>query len=386
MNNKVKVCLDQQIFFSKPTEEHARQLSNRIGRFTKQLSKTDIRSFALDVSLDGRTFCPATFNNHKRNKENFEQQQLFPLDFDNKDPNNRITSKEALARAEQLGFQPLFGYKTLSSSTENEKFRLVFINDVPITDRIVAEAMSKSLGIIYPEADQSCCKDVSKMYYGGKELLFYNEKEETIDIDSVFRNLSYCLKEKYNGNHYRDKIAKFSRETGIALNLNGLLDVTVTEVPTEQFGASLSNQEGKKSPSPIIYSLYNRIANGEIFPTKQYRINLSEESSTSNLRSPKRPLKNHKAHRSDILDQISPKCQLFHKFAEGQAKLRHDELFGIATNLIHVDSGSRRFLDVLSEHSHFYGEKFSKWEHDLGYMTQQNYQPRSCDNFCPYSS
>jgi hypothetical protein len=74
---------------------------------------------------------------------------------------------------------------------------------------------------------------------------------------------------------------------------------------------------------------------------------------------------------------------LFRDFRDGQVKLSHDELFGLATNLVNVDTGSRWFRDVLAANSRFYGDKLGKWVHDLDYMKQLGYRPRSCDGFCP---
>lgn len=87
------------------------------------------------------------------------------------------------------------------------------------------------------------------MYYGGKELLYYDDRIPEINIEEVFRGLTYYLKEEYKANHYKERIAGFSRETGIGLNKNGLLDVTVSEEPTELAGAYQTNQNGKTRQS-----------------------------------------------------------------------------------------------------------------------------------------
>ena len=105
----------------------------------------------------------------------------------------------------------------------------MFLNDAPIDDRRVAEAVQMAIGEMFPEADSSCYKDVSKLYFGGKGIIYYDDKIPQINIESVFRNYTYCMKEKYKPNHYKDYIARFANETGIALNENRLLDVEVTD-------------------------------------------------------------------------------------------------------------------------------------------------------------
>ena len=381
---KIQLCLDRASFLSKPTDYDAAQISKRIGKFPKQLYSSELRAIALDISLDGYTFCPATFKDNKRNKENFEQQQLFALDFD-----GGISFEAVKKRADYYELPILFAYDTFTSVNHN-KFRVVFLNDVSITDRKAAEAMSRALGTIFPEADPSCYKDVSKMYYGGKAVLHNvsdddidNDRIPTIDIESLFRNLTRYLKTTHKVNHYKDRIARFSGETGIRLNRNGLLDVTVTDEPTEPTGASLSNQNGKNSPTAIIYSI-NRIAHGEIFPTKYYHVNFVDDSGTSEASVAGRPLKNHDPYRSSILNDISRSCQLFREFEAGRIKVGHLELFGIATNLIQVDSGTQRFRDILSVNARFYGESLRKWIDDLAYMKLLGYRPQGCDSFCPY--
>ena len=379
--NEIKFCLDRQCFLSKPRDIDAAQISSRIGRLTKKLSLTEIIPLARDISLDGYTFCPATFKGGQRGKDNFEQQQLFVLDFD-----SGISFEEVKKRTDRFEIPVLFSYETFSSRNQ-DKFRVVFLNDISIPDRNVAEAMLRALGMIFPEADQSCCKDVSRMYYGGKTVVFINDKLQTINIEALFRNLTRYLRENNKDNHYKEKVAKFSRDTGIGLNKNGLLDVTVTENPTEQPGVSKTNQNGKNSPTPIIYNISNIIGNGEIFPNSYYNINIIPYTDdTSNCSVAGRTVKNHDSYRSSIIVDIGNSCKLFQEFDTGSRKLSHGELYGLSTNLIQVDSGSQKFLYVLSINSHFYGDRLSKWEYDLAYMKQLDYHPQRCDGFCLHCS
>lgn len=220
--DEIKISCDNQKFQLKPSGDIVRYINNRLARSVKVLSPKNVRRTAFSIGQEGCTFSPATFKGGKRNKDNFEQQQLIPLDFDNKDPNKKISFEEVKERAEHYELPVFFAYDTLSS-INHDKFRVVFLNDAPIDDRRVAEAVQMAMGEIFPEADSSCYKDVSKLYFGGKKVLYYDEKMTKINIESVFRNYTYCMKEKYKLNHYKDHIAKFAKETGIALDENGLL-------------------------------------------------------------------------------------------------------------------------------------------------------------------
>lgn len=384
--NKIKISFDNQKFQSKPSGDEVRHINNRIAKSVKELDPKDVKGIAFNIGQEGCTFSPATFKNGKRNKDNFEQQQLVALDFDNKDSEKKVSFREIRERAERYGLPVFFAYDTLSS-IDHDKFRVLFLNDAPIHDMRAAGAVQMALGTIFPEADPSCYKDVSKLYFGGKGMIYYDDKISQINIESVFRNFTYCMKEKYKSNHYKEHIARFAKETGIALKENGLLDVKVsdyppvTDNPTEETGAKDYDKNGKNSPSAIICS--NIKANGEIFPNRFYIINFCTGNSSVKIADKK--VKNHKLYRSAILQNMHKKCRLLDDFVTGERKLSHDELFGIATNLIDVETGIKCFMEIRSKYSELYAdEKTEKWKADLSYMVQNDYRPECCEKYCPY--
>lgn len=387
--NTIKFSFDGQSFQTKPSDEEIRRINNRIARSVQKLDRDKLMKKVIKIGNGGHTFSPATFKNGRRSKDNFEQQQLFALDFDNKDPKKRLSFDEVKERARQFEMPILFAYDTMSS-VQHDKFRVVFLNDVSIADRRAAEAVQLAMGEMFPEADASCYKDVSKLYFGGKGLLHYDDEVPQINIESVFRNYTYCMRKRYKDNHYKEHIAKFSKETGIALTKKGLLDIRVTDHlpepddPTEDTGASQNIKNGKNSPTVIIYDQddSNKKANGEIFPKQYYIINFSSTRNSS-VKTPGEKAANHKKYRSGVLQEMN-KCKLFHDFVYGSRKLSHNELFGIATNLIQVESGSNCFMEKILEYSDLYPDdiKNDKWETDLSYM--RDYYPESCDKYCPY--
>lgn len=391
--NTIKLSYDQQSFQVKPSGDEIRWINNRIARSVKEVDRDELLRIISRIGSEGCTFSPATFKNGKRNKENFEQQQLFALDFDNKDPKKRLSFDEVNERAKHYELPILFAYDTMSSK-DHDKFRVVFLNDVSVTDRRVAEAMQLAMGEMFPEADPSCYKDVSKLYFGGKEVLYYDDKLPEINIESTFRNYTYCMRKRYKDNHYKEHIAKFSKETGIALTTKGSLDVTLSDYlpepdnPTEDTGASLYFKNGKNSPSAIIYDQddSNIKVNGEIFPNKYYLINFNCKSTRSfSVKTPYEKSENHKKYRSGVLQDMN-KCKLFYDFSNGCRKLSHDELFGIATNLIQIETGAKYFMGIRSEYSELYTDdaKNEKWRSHLAYIEQNDYYPQSCDRYCPY--
>ena len=384
----IKISYDQQRFKVKPSGDEVGKINNRIAGSAKKLDQNELKRIIIKIGSEGCTFSPATFKNRKRNKENFEQQQLFALDFDNKDPEKKVTFEEVKERSEHYELPFLFAYDTMSS-TEHDKFRVVFLNDASVTDRRVAESVQLAMGEMFPEADSSCYKDVSKLYFGGKELLYYDDKLPEINIESVFRNYTYCMKKRHKDNHYKKHIARFSQETGIALTEKGLLDIRVTDHlretddPTEDAGAIQYDKNGKNSPVAIISNI---IADGENFPNKYYLINFSSSGTRdSSVKTPGEKPKNHKTYRPGVLQNMD-KCKLFRDFSSGSRKLSHDELFGIATNLIQVENGTKYFLDRMLKYPDLYldNSKNEKWKADLSYIKQSSYFPESCDKYCPY--
>ncbi len=144
--DKIKLSLDREPFWQKPEKDAILKINNRIGGAAKELEPTskEIRAFAERVGIDGQTFCPASFKEGRRKQENFEQQQFFALDFDNKEAGKRISFEDVQKRAEHYELPILFAYDTFSS-TEHNKFRVVFLNDASISNRKVAEARKSIL-------------------------------------------------------------------------------------------------------------------------------------------------------------------------------------------------------------------------------------------------
>jgi len=393
----IKVSLDRTGFQTKPKGREAGIINNRIGSSVEELSYNpeSIKTFAEKVGNDGHTFCPATFKDGKRSQENFEQEQFIALDFDNKDQKTKISFEEVKARADHYELPILFAYDTLSS-TDHDKFRVVFLNDVPMEHKKVAEAMQLAMGTIFPEADSTCYKDVSKMYYGGKKLIYYDEKNPQINIESVIRNLTGYCKDKYNPRHYKEKLSRFSQRTGVALNENGFLDVKVeyglsvlsTDNPTEDPGASLkTSKNGGNSPNP--YIVYSVNEDGEN-PPKSYLLKFNEGTGKTSVGTsaggdvPKIEQKNHKMYRSSVLSDMK-ECKLFNEYKDGSRDLEHSELFGLLTNLIQVETGGDYFNKIQLRYPEIYDlNRREKWKRDTAYLKQQNYHPQHCDGFCLY--
>ncbi|MHB8063021.1 MAG: DEAD/DEAH box helicase family protein [Ruminiclostridium sp.] len=368
--NEFKVSFDKFRYSIKPNKYDIAAISNRIADQIKTIDKNNIKSFIEVVGKSGCTFCPATFKGGERKKDNFEQSQLLVLDFD-----GGITFEAVKNRADQLNLPMLFAYNTLSSKNLDQ-FSVIFLNDVSISNVQVAQATHQALNTIFPEADTNCCKNVSSMYLGGKGLLYFDDSLPEIDIEALFRNMSFYLKEKYGVTHYKSKIEKFSKATGIALTNKKLLDISIEDDFTEVVGR---NSSGKNMPkSTVVLTNFGKKLH------KHYIINF--HNNCINSCSEKNNKTVNRPYRSSMLKDIGSNCKLFQEFKLGSRKLHHKELFGLATNLIQIESGVDEFKNILSSNNFFdyKNNTCSIWEYYLHYIRSKHYSPDSCDNYCSY--
>ena len=290
---EIKISLDRYNYTHKPGfPGEIAEMSCRIGRNPITKERRWIKSLAEMIGTNGRSFSPATFRNGKRTKENFDQMQMLVLDFD-----GGISLQGVYDRTEKYDLPILFAYETLSSKNE-DKFRIAFLNDVPIPDRKAAEIQMSALGTIFPEADKSCVKDISKMYFGGKRLLKFDETIPTITIESLARNMTMYLHDKHGPTHYKKKVAEFAKSNGVALTNKGLLDISVVDgvgagpntdsnyiitdynniSATEPDGSPTYDNECKKSPVAIMVN--NAI--GDILPNISSDYNIYNDSNMLN--------------------------------------------------------------------------------------------------------
>ena len=368
-----RISLDSIGYSLKPTNDEVGKINNRIGKSPHSVERNNIRESVEAIAVNGQSFSPATFRDGIRQHKHFEQMELFALDFD-----SGISFDKIKERAEKYNLPILFSYETFSSTEDKQKFRVAFLNDISVDEPRVVKAMIISLMKIFPEADKQC-NDISRLYYGGKKLLHFDESAPKINIENLFMSMTKYLRDKHGSTHFKEKISDVSKETGIALNENKLLDVVVTDNIAEY-------TSGKISPKSIILpKLNNIIDNGENLPTRYYAINFDDQIN----RDPNRQNTSGKIHnqfRSADINIIREKCQLFREFENGKRWLYHHEQRGIALNLIHIETGKKVFLDILLSNSQYdsYTNKYNLWDYYFSYFKQCNYRPESCGSFCPY--
>ncbi|MGI6166370.1 MAG: hypothetical protein ACOYEN_10430, partial [Limnochordia bacterium] len=178
------------------------EISQRIASMPQTISLADL---AIKLT-EGHTFSPAQFCSPLRNNENWCRQQLFGLDFD-----GELRFGQVLERCDQYGIRPGFAYSTFSSVKDN-KFRVVFVMGNEIEDARLRTIIQEALFQVFPEADQHC-GDAGRMFFGGKDILHFDDKAKVEPPDLVFR-MCWYLKENDKHGHFARSIKRFCKRVG----------------------------------------------------------------------------------------------------------------------------------------------------------------------------
>ena len=375
-NMKISICLDKSAYSSKPAKGEIAKISQRIA-FNEVEDTIEIISHR--IGNCGYSFTPATFYGGSRKSNNFKDQQLFALDFD-----DGVSWRQVLARAEKYGIPVAFIYETFSSTHEN-KFRVVFLHYCAVNETSLADYIQQALMLVFSECD-SACKDRAHIYFGGKGLLYVNNDYNNLFFNFNDLTLSFTefLKDKYD-EHYKRNIKAFANKIGVLI-VNGFPHVKIVE-------GDLADSNGNLVVSSIGETdmEYNIIRYATEMPNLYYEIYFydSNEISTKTIKGKKSS--NFNTGRRDLIrlfkwDRLEKLCKLYSEFSTGSSWLYHHELFGIATNLNKIDGGANRFLQILNSDVNMdyttYKEK--DWNFYINYFQKQDYYPMQCQNFCKY--
>ncbi len=83
------------------------------------------------------------------------------------------------------------------------------------------------------------------------------------------------------------------------------------------------------------------------------------------------------------------KCRLFQEFSSGKIWLYHEELFGLATNLLCIENGKDEFIKGLEQRGEYRTQegkyKFEKFTTTtLPYIAKHYKKPMACEKYCRY--
>lgn len=159
------------------------------GWVQKSLVETDIFIEDLaDALCHGASFKPGVLHNGMK-AENWVQQQLFGLDFD-----DGTQIEEAYNKVISLGLIPCFMYTTFSHKEEHHKFRMIFCNDTVITDGNIRDKLQATLMGVIGGIDEVCFNR-DRLFFGGKSGVVlhpaYNSRINAISVISKYWNDEY---------------------------------------------------------------------------------------------------------------------------------------------------------------------------------------------------
>lgn len=135
--------------------------------------------YLADALVHGASFKPAVLLNGNK-AENWYQQQLFGLDFD-----DGIRIEEAYNKVISLGITPCFMYTTFSHKEEHHKFRMIFCNDSVITDGNIRDRLQATLMGAIGGIDEVCFNR-DRLFFGGKgRVILHPDYNARINAESI---------------------------------------------------------------------------------------------------------------------------------------------------------------------------------------------------------
>lgn len=351
----IQAGIDTIPTLNKPDRENGGHIYGAIRkRAADNWKEMGLSEFADLVGNQGYAFVPGKLENGYRSDCCVEQ-QVFALDFD-----SGITLQTVKERCEAYSLSETIIYHTLSHRDHgNERFRVLFITEQPVQDSFVIKAIICMLLWIFPEADKAC-KDLARIFLGGRELVFYNEDARV----SLVYLLDAFRKSLGRNGHYRRNAESFARDTGVML---------WKEIPMVMHKHEIDGIFGEKRA--VDFNIYRAYAlNSPIFFVKNDPYIKLHQSDTCVGRP-------EKTGRRLNLNDVSEKCRLLEEFYSG-TELSHEIKFCIARSLLYIKGGKTKFLETILKNDG--RKKHEKWIYDLKVMNRLEYKPSTCKTFCPY--
>lgn len=348
---EIVVHLDEQEFTEKPCNEMIGIISNRI---TRKRVKISLKEFRHYVGEKGVTFTRALFKG-KRVTDSFEEQVLFAVDID-----GGLSYQEFMKRSENYGILPFLVYDTFSATSEQEKFRAVYLMETVIEKKNLAELFNVMLIKVFPESDRSC-KDVTRMFFGGKRIKYFNE-DNILRIENLVKACQ-CEMEKDHKN-YRRNIEKLAGDYGIACK-GGCIQIYRKDT-------DLIMDEKIPQSADILGGMV--VEYGSI--KKKEKIKKGVEGKREKNDSENRL--NFPILRIDK-DKMPAYCPLYRDHLDEH--LHHNLKFLLATNLQYIKGGKSLFMAGIEEET----ESRKNWEMEWKQIKSYGYKPQSCmKGGCPY--
>ncbi|MCZ8533379.1 hypothetical protein [Psychrobacillus psychrodurans] len=191
---RVEVMMDSKTFNRKPDVNDVKGINYRI---KDGLTALSIKQLGDEVGK-GKTFMPAKLTVIdgllKRSIKNWHSQQVVALDFD------EAFTLQAALNDDFIRSNAAFLYTTFSHSDELHKFRVVFVLDNVLTNYSDFERVMTYLLEKFPQADEKC-KDGSRLFYGGREVYWFDERNRLDSQSCINESLEWDRKNNLSISH-----------------------------------------------------------------------------------------------------------------------------------------------------------------------------------------
>ena len=368
IKNGIKVCLDSEGFNQKPSKKDIIEISGRIAKQTTEVTVEKLMEF---ITLpNASTFTPAYFQNGKRLNENWVGQQLFALDID-----DGLRIEEAIKLSEEMKVSPTFIYSSFSHTEDQHKFRMVFLLNEEIQDSRVRKVIQACLTTLFPVADRNA-NDEARLLFGGRKIEHISDSVITVPqlLDAVVRKIK-------KGTNSTREMKKFCEESNLAL-FKGYPHYKVIIGEDRPKGtSSMYISLNKKRTNPInYYRTRAEISHSDYYIVFQQEANFDDEHNEDLFQE-----ENVKLIRNFPFETLNDRCSLYHKGVSGEYWLYHHEMFGLMTNLLNIEGGRSKVIDIINSRKE-YLQKKEEWSLMMNQIKKMNYLPSRCDSFCPFAN
>lgn len=321
-NLKYTITLDPTPQDQKPSKKQMGIISNNL----KLVTGLTIDEFVTYTSQPySYTWAGGIFNG-SLNNNNWFQQSVFALDFDN----GYIDLADTLYRLNKIDIFPQLWYNTFSDSPQLRKFRVVFFVDTPVKDEATRKFITTALLELFPEADRQC-KNACRFFLSGRQSYVLNKKP--IQLKRLVDILSIELITKDGGR--------------------------TRKIPAEHITSS--TESGKKRAF-----LYNSNRSSQISPDFNKK--------TTSLEG------------GEVIDfeVARQRVKIFDAFLSGEW-LYHDQLFGLATNLIYTRGGRKLMKETMEYYNQTGMTLYNENNFNIiTYLNKVSYPPQPIHTFSPY--
>lgn len=405
----IELHIDDTKRITKPGKGDMPTIHHQLGQGRTRIPLVKIKEHL----LSGGTITGAAYKEGGIKGDNWEQQQLFLLDFD-----TGITIEEFLERCEIINIYPAYVYKTFTHTDEHHRFRAAFVCDTPIFDVRVRNFAQSILRTAFTERNQSgivfepdpSCDDLARRFFGTNKGCAYENLNSCFNVIEILDKLLDYKMEK-NEKHYSRFVTKFALQNKIELSqresgpkrlvsfYSYLSDMTSGESmvfpyiyigftknspptnPMVQKDIENTNHSGNQDKHSyliyenIIYQIsWIHYSDNKINKNNPNEFNVSSPTYAGNVIDEKNKPRIKDVDKNLLLD----KCSLIREFFAGDNRVHHNERLILVTNLMQLNGGIKWYEEGLAKRN-----DYKIPERILKSAKLHGYKPAGC-NQCSY--